>query len=415
MRKLKVLILADQKDRSLLDSVGQNENWDILWYVDEYKNLHKKIPEINKLAVENHIALLMYARNDQIGERYSIAKVTRQTRLGYSSFSGIDENYAVQMTECFRDFLNCPADWAVKSHQAAPAGNRKQAAYLPKNEYTYSLIFDTEQIACVRYGLPRLLTLLDRYQFKATFFVTNLLNRVYPKLGSLLWQAGHEVGIHGLYHEYLSGRDRQEQAETIKEMLEDWGVEITGANFMGRMDPNTIEALAQNRLCYFTYDAVFHHRRLAYAKTSLLPRLLQTATGAVWAVPVTVSTYGYSLFTVKNMIRASIRQGKKDQYPHFNILCHPFRDGNLRNLGNTKKLLEFLSGLGYRAVTVNETLPDLSLQQGDDRSYWEGSINIFNPKRVAVAWPVTRDDLFGILTENILAIYKVLRRGRNVY
>lgn len=414
MRQPKVLIIGDKKDLSLLDNYAQNMNWDILWYLDDYKNLHRNIPEIKRLAVENKIDLLMYSRNDQIGERYSIGKVTRQTCLGYSSFSGIDENYSEQMVECFRDFLNCPIDWTLLPARSEQRENQVSAESLANKEGTYSFIFDTEQIACAKYGIPRLLPLLEKYNIKSTFFITNLIHRIYPNLISSLIEAGHEIGIHGLYHEFLCTRKFEEQSEIIKEMIDDLQVKISGSNFIGRMDQNTMEALSQNGIRYFTYDSIAHHRRLGYAKGSLLPSLQKTTFGDIWAIPVTVSTYSNPFFTIRNMVTTSIRQGKRQNYTHFNIICHPFRDGNLKNLRISEQLMEYLSNLGYQGVTIKQHLKNLRIPE-HDKTYCSESTNILNPKHKMLVMPSTTEDFCGIFFENILAVYKLIRRGRNVY
>lgn len=45
-------------------------------------------------------------------------------------------------------------------------------------ERTFSLVFELEQVGGVKYGLPRMLALLDQYKIRATFFVTDLINTV---------------------------------------------------------------------------------------------------------------------------------------------------------------------------------------------------------------------------------------------
>jgi hypothetical protein len=167
MNKLNVLIIADQKDVKFLDTSSQSEHWKIIWKIIDYNKLHRKIRKIQGLVAKYDIGFVLYSRNDQVANRISIGPVTASLRIGYSSFSGIDEEDRIeQMKSCFRDFLECNKrlDFNIDG---------KPLKYIKHNKgerRTFSLIFDIEQLGDVRYGLPRILGLLGRYNVKATFF-----------------------------------------------------------------------------------------------------------------------------------------------------------------------------------------------------------------------------------------------------
>jgi peptidoglycan/xylan/chitin deacetylase (PgdA/CDA1 family) len=52
-----------------------------------------------------------------------------------------------------------------------------------------------------RTGIPRILDLLDRFATKGTFFVPGKVAEDHPGLLPMLVEAGHEVALHGYFHE----------------------------------------------------------------------------------------------------------------------------------------------------------------------------------------------------------------------
>ena len=55
-----------------------------------------------------------------------------------------------------------------------------------------------------RVGIHRILDLLDRFALKGTFFVPGVVAEDHPDLLPLLVEKGHEVGLHGYFHELAS-------------------------------------------------------------------------------------------------------------------------------------------------------------------------------------------------------------------
>jgi peptidoglycan/xylan/chitin deacetylase (PgdA/CDA1 family) len=300
--------------------------------------LHKNVEKIRE-HIQNigGVDFIMYSRNDQVADRISIGTVTKKLRVGYSSFSGIDEKYRIeQMKNCFQDFIECNKHLEFSSISLS-SKNRSKGS-----KCTFSLIFDTEQLGGVRYGLPRILELLNKYDVKATFFITNLMKKVYTNILQLIRAQEHEIGLHGKWHEYLSNFSLEEQRNLVRYMIEDFGnTRIIGANFIGRMNADTIQALIENDIKYFVYPLINYYKFFVYPKLPTEPYIVSSKDAYIWLLPVSVETYGRPWFSIKNMIDSAFRESMKSNR-HITILCHPFRDGNLQHIKVTEKLLRYL-------------------------------------------------------------------------
>lgn len=409
MKKPNVLIIADKADIDFLNTERQSEHWDIIWHVIDYNELRKKNGELQELVAKHDIDLVLYSRNDQVSNRISIGPITRKLRTGYSSFSGIDKMHRIKhMVECFDDFVECG-----KRLNFNLAGKRRELIE-GNSEGTFSLIFDTEQLGGARYGLPRILDLLNGYNVNATFFVTNLVKKVYSNILEVIQGQGHEVGLHGLRHEYLSGLGKEEQEKLIRNMVEDFGTKVHGLNFIGRMDGNTVPALMANKLEYFVYPLINYYRLFSYPKLSTMPAFIHFPDGNIWALPVSVETYGSPWFSVRNMVDSAVSQSLKCQFPHISILCHPFRDGNLQHIKVMEKLLHHLARKGLKSITLEKLVSTLVDKQ-DDFSEINGWGELSMPQKRRISPPGTRQDLLGIIPQNLLNIYKMIKRGHAIF
>ena len=72
----------------------------------------------------------------------------------------------------------------------------------------------------LRYGLPKLLEVLDRYEVKATFFIPGAVVKRYPEAVASIVSRGHEIGCHGNNHEILAHMTADEQREALMEARE---------------------------------------------------------------------------------------------------------------------------------------------------------------------------------------------------
>ena len=62
----------------------------------------------------------------------------------------------------------------------------------------------------LRQGLPRILDLLDRFGVKGSFFVPGAVAEANPELLPALLARGHEIGLHGYFHEIVAESSDEE-------------------------------------------------------------------------------------------------------------------------------------------------------------------------------------------------------------
>jgi peptidoglycan/xylan/chitin deacetylase (PgdA/CDA1 family) len=91
-----------------------------------------------------------------------------------------------------------------------------------------ALTFDVESLTndkdkSEKYIVPKILKLLDKYNIKATFFVTGKIAEKFPNLVTNISKKRHEIGSHSYNHLRLANLSLQQQKEEIrksKEVLE---------------------------------------------------------------------------------------------------------------------------------------------------------------------------------------------------
>ncbi len=94
-----------------------------------------------------------------------------------------------------------PFQWSLAESAPATLGQIEQRLFGP------------------RIGIWRILDLLDRYQIKATMFVPGLVARNHPELLPAFVARGHEIGLHGYFHEIATETDPYEFARALDESL----------------------------------------------------------------------------------------------------------------------------------------------------------------------------------------------------
>ena len=116
----------------------------------------------------------------------------------------------------------------------------------------HRLSFKTSEYV-LKQGMPRLLELYAKHNIRTTFFFTADIAELYPEIVKMILPFGHEVGSHGLTHEYSNAFDLlslEQQIENLKQskaILEDIsGQEIVSFRApAARVNYNTVVALEE--------------------------------------------------------------------------------------------------------------------------------------------------------------------------
>lgn len=337
------VIVADPDDVKHLDLGGDISipGFDtVVLLTVPFAQLKTRVSELAAEIYRLRADLVLYSRNDQVFSRYTAGELIRAVPSGYSTFSGIDDSEAFdQARSVLADLKRGYGDVKFPPHTAV-----QSRANDGDWRGTFSIMFDTEQLAGARFGVPRIVRLLDRFRAPATFFVTGLMHHIYPNLLPGLHERGHEIGLHGPYHERLAGLPPEVQQRTLNEHLTDFQqvAPVVGANFIYRSDAHTITALAHAGLRYTTIYARNYFRPLAYRRFSHQPLPMQIDGHTLWLVPVALETYVSPWMGIKCLIDSVLLKHSDTSFPHVTILMHPFRDGALRHIGQLEALLHYL-------------------------------------------------------------------------
>ena len=72
----------------------------------------------------------------------------------------------------------------------------------------------------VRKGIYRVLSLLNKYEIKTTFFIPGWVVENYPDIVRKIIIEGHELGLHGYRHEKLDELSLDEEKKFIQRLIE---------------------------------------------------------------------------------------------------------------------------------------------------------------------------------------------------
>ena len=315
----------------------------------DYSKAYSGLGAIRKAVIKNDSKVLLYSRNETVSKSSRLGALTSELRMGYSSFSGIDRVYWEEQTRaCLEDLL---AGCVEVPFRAIPA--RIKNAANPRR--TFSLVFDAEQLGGIRFGMPRVLALLAEEGVQATFFCTNFVLRTYSGLAEVIRRSGHEVGLHGLHHEYLKGSPFERQQAQVAEMKR--GLQgVSGANFVGRMDIRTPEALAVNGLRYFV---VAFKNTIGPLSLYCPPLLARAGVNTVWVAFIQAETYGKNWNEIKLQLDNTLASAEDSDGLHLTVLAHPFYDGALENLANLRRLVEYLHCEGFSPLRLEDKIASL--------------------------------------------------------
>lgn len=355
-KPLPLVLLDVLTSIALSDKIASLEAQGVPIKVVDYSTLLEQAQDIRHALEKHRTDFVLFSRNDQVFEKDNIGPLIRELRVGYSTFSGIDDDEVIRQTAtCLDDYLAGGTFLRIRDRKHAPDAPAADAK-------TFSLVYDMEQLGGVRFGLPRILDMLDSYRARATFFTTNFVQDVYHNLSAIVHRHGHEIGLHGLYHEYMSGRSFEDQTAAIAQMKLGFSetAPIQGANFIFRKDTTTIDAMIANDIRYFVVFMQHTYTPFRFHPMPVRPMLLTTSRGSMWMVPVSVETYNRPWFAVRNMIESALLEAEAEGWNHINILLHPFRDGHGSHLLNMERLLHYMCNeRGYRCISVADSLQSL--------------------------------------------------------
>jgi peptidoglycan-N-acetylglucosamine deacetylase len=105
-------------------------------------------------------------------------------------------------------------------------------------------------------GVPRILTMLDKHQVPATFFVTGVDAMLHPDMLQAILKSGrHEVGVHGWIHEFPPRLDPAEEERLLDQAIE-YLTKATGKKPVGYRAPSwafsnaTLDLIVKKQFLY---------------------------------------------------------------------------------------------------------------------------------------------------------------------
>lgn len=217
-------------------------------------------------------------------------------------------------------------------------------------------------------GMPRILSLLERHDLKATFFCPGYTAERYPDLLRRVVDHGHEIAHHGYLHESVEGMSVQEESSMLDRGLE--ALErVAGIRPEGYRAPMWETTYATPGLLLdrgFLYDSSLMDCDVPYE----LAENENDGVRSLVEIPISWSLddweqYGYlpNVFgsgLIEDPTKAlSMWQGElKEMYSAgccFALTSHPFLSGRLSRLHVLEELIETMKSLpGLWLTTCSE-------------------------------------------------------------
>jgi len=151
----------------------------------------------------------------------------------------------------------------------------------------------TEYESRVKRNTDTVLSLLRRYNARATFFVLGYIAEKEPELIKTIHREGHEIAIHGYYHQRISDVTRAAFEEDIQKSIE-VVANVTGERPLGYRAPEwsirkeTLWALDVLRKSGIMYDSsMVPLTKMGDRGFRLFPHTLKTSYGDIWEFPLT--------------------------------------------------------------------------------------------------------------------------------
>lgn len=170
-------------------------------------------------------------------------------------------------------------------------GNHNSPSYMSRGEYG------------ARVGVPRILSLLERYDIRATFFIPGITAERHPAPVEAIQAGGHEIGHHGYRHESPVDLNLEEERAVLEkgfEILE----KLTGQRPRGYRSPAW--DLSHNSIRLFQEYSFLYDSSMMADDFQLYPLKLDGQEINVVEIPVA---------------------WELDDAPHFMFNLYPYRAG----------------------------------------------------------------------------------------
>lgn len=189
------------------------------------------------------------------------------------------------------------------------------------NEKIIALTFDDGPH---KINTPKILAILAKYQVPATFYVTGISAKSYPKIMQNIIKAGHEIGNHSMYHKKLNQR-------SLEFILQDLVYTNKIIRILGYTGPITFRA---------PYGLTSKNLNLAANQLSM-PHVLFTYLPKDWENPLAP--------VIVNRVLNQIKPG-------FIITLHDGGGNRKNTILATEILIKKLHQMGYKFVTVSDLI-----------------------------------------------------------
>lgn len=141
------------------------------------------------------------------------------------------------------------------------------------------------------------LSILRKYNTKATFFVLGYIAEKEPALIKAIWKEGHRLATHGYYHRRLFELSKKEFEDDVKSSINILK-SITGENILGFRAPewsmrsNTLWALDILRKLGIRYDSsMVPLTKMGERSFGVYPHKINTLHGDIWEFPLTTMRF----------------------------------------------------------------------------------------------------------------------------
>ncbi|MDP3517049.1 MAG: polysaccharide deacetylase family protein [Pseudohongiella sp.] len=175
-----------------------------------------------------------------------------------------------------------------------------------------------------------ILTILEEFEVKATFFILGWIAEKYPTLSRKIAESGHEVASHSYWHRRVYNQSRKEFYQDLKRSIDviqnQTGIKVKGFRAPSfSIVPGTEWAFDIIKEIGLEYDASLFPAKRAHGGYPCAAgiHMLETSKGSLPELPMSISTFGsmgfpfsgggylrlLPLWVIKNRFKTFERQG----------------------------------------------------------------------------------------------------------